>query len=135
MGRAEVILVDTHVVAWLAFDPARLSAKAKAAIREARAQGEGVAISDITLVELALLATRNRIRLTSSLETFLAEVEARFVVLPITASACTRAMALGRRFPKDPADRIIAGTAMAEGRTLITADRAIIRSQALRTIW
>jgi len=135
MGRAEVILIDTHVVAWLAFDPAKLSARATAAIRDARAQGEGVAISDITLLELALMATRDRIRLTISLEAFLADIEARFVVLPMTARACARATALAVRFPKDPADRMIAGTALAEGRTLITADRAILRSRALRTIW
>lgn len=130
-----MILIDTHVVAWLAFDPAKISAAAMAAISEARTQGEGVAISDITLMELALLATRNRIQLTISLEAFLAEVEARFVVLPITARASARAMALDRRFPKDPVDRIIAGTALAEGRSLITADRRIRRSHALRTLW
>ena len=38
-------------------------------------------------------------------------------------------------YPKDPADRIIAGTALVEGLALLTADQAIRGARALRTIW
>jgi PIN domain nuclease of toxin-antitoxin system len=130
-----VILVDTHVVVWLAFDESRLSAKARAAIDNARRNGDGLAISDITLLELATLASKGRIRLAISLESFLQEVEARFVVLPITGRACARAIALPPAYPKDPADRIIGATALVEGLPLLTADRQILRSKVLRTIW
>jgi len=51
-----VILVDTYVVVWLAFDQAQLSRNARAAINDARQKGEGLAISDITLLELATLS-------------------------------------------------------------------------------
>jgi PIN domain nuclease of toxin-antitoxin system len=34
-------------------------------------------------------------------------------------------MTLPRTFPMDPADRLIAGTAAAEGLALVTADKAI----------
>jgi len=130
-----VILVDTHVVAWLAFDQTQLSKKARAAIDEARQSGDGLAISDITLLELAVLASKGRIRLDISLESFLQEVEARFVVLPIRGRACVRALGLPAAYPKDPADRIIGATALVEGLSLLTADRAIRRSRALHTIW
>lgn len=130
-----MILVDTHVVAWLAFDPGRISKKARAAIDQARQNGDALAISDLTLLELATLAAKRRIRLDISLESFLQEVEARFVVLPITGRACVRAQGLPARYPKDPADRIIAATALVEGLSLLTADRGIRRSNALRTIW
>jgi PIN domain nuclease of toxin-antitoxin system len=135
VGQAEVILVDTHVVLWLAFEPARLSKKARAAIDRARQKGEGLAISDITLLELAILAGKGRVRLAIGLESFLREVEARFVVLPITGQACARTGALPPNYPKDPADRIIAATALVEGLPLLTADRAIHRSKAVHTIW
>ena len=79
-----MILVDTHVVVWLAFDPVRLSKNAKATIEEARRNGEGLAISGITLLELTALARKARFQLDTSLETFLQGVEDRFVVLPIT---------------------------------------------------
>jgi PIN domain nuclease of toxin-antitoxin system len=46
-----VILLDTHVVVWLAFDPSRLSRKATAAIDNSRKSGDGLAICDITLLD------------------------------------------------------------------------------------
>jgi PIN domain nuclease of toxin-antitoxin system len=135
MGRFEVILVDTHVVLWLAFDQSQLSNKARAAIDEARKSGDGLAISDITLFELATLSGRGRIRLDMSLESFLGEVETRFVVLPINSRVCVQAFGLPAAYPKDPADRIIGATALAQGLSLLTADREIRRSRAIPTIW
>jgi PIN domain nuclease of toxin-antitoxin system len=130
-----VILVDTHVVVWLAFDQARLSRNARAAIDDARESGDGLAISDITLLELMTLSGKGRLLLKISLESFLHEVEARFVVLPISGRACVKALALPTTYPRDPADRIIGATALVEGLSLLTADREIRRSRALHTIW
>ena len=130
-----MILVDTHVVVWLAFDQRQLSKNARAAINEARQNGEGLAISDITLLELTTLTSKGRIRLEISLESFLREIEERFIVLPISGRACVRALGLPATYPKDPADRIIGATALVEGLSLLTADREIRRSRALHTIW
>jgi PIN domain nuclease of toxin-antitoxin system len=135
MGQSQVILLDTHVVLWLTTDPAKISRKARSAIEDARKNGDGLAISDITLLELATLASKGRIRLGISLESFLQEVEARFVVLPIGGRACARAMGLPAAYPKDPADRIIGATALVEGLSLVSADREIHRSKVVRTIW
>ena len=130
-----MILVDTHVLAWLAFEPDRVSRKARAAIDDARRDRDGMAISDITLWELAMLFGRGRVRLEVSLESFLREVETKFVVLPITARTAVGILALPSNYPKDPADRVIGATALVEGLPLITGDREIRRSGALRTIW
>jgi PIN domain nuclease of toxin-antitoxin system len=130
-----MILVDTHVVVWLAFAREKISKKARMAIDRARANAEGVAISDITLLELAALASKDRIRLNISLESFLQEVESRFVVLPMTGRVCARATTLPATYPKDPADRVIGATALVEGVTLLTADREIRRSKIVGTIW
>lgn len=130
-----MILVDTHVVVWLAFDHDRLSKKARAAIDDARRNGDGLAICDITLLELATLFRKGRIRVDISIESFLEEVEARFVVLPISGRACVRALGLPAAYPKDPADRMIGATALVEGLSLLTADREIRQAQAVRTIW
>lgn len=130
-----MILVDTHVVLWLAFDPQRISRRARSAIAEARKSADALAISDISLLELSTLARKGRIRIGIGMESFLQEVESRFVVLPISGRACARAMGLPATYPRDPADRIIGATALVEGLTLLTADREIRRSKAVQTIW
>jgi len=130
-----LILVDTHVVIWLAFEEARLSKKARAAILEARLNGEGLAISDISLFELARAFARERSHLDISVESALTEVERRFIVLPINSRISLRALGLPPTYPKDPADRIIGATALVEGIPLITADRKIRKYSALTTIW
>ena len=130
-----MILVDTHVVIWLAMEPARISKRARAAIEETRQEAQGLAISDITLIEIAMLESKGRIKLSASLETFLTEVETLFVVLPITARVCAQAMTLPNTYPKDPADRIIGATGLVQGVPVVTADADIQRSKALPTIW
>lgn len=130
-----MILVDTHVVLWLAFDPHEISRKAKQAIEGARENGDGLAISDITLLELATLVSQGRIRLDISVESFLQEVESRFVVLPMNSRVCARAITLPGTYPQDPADRIIGATALIEGLPLLTADREIRRAGVFQTIW
>jgi len=47
----------------------------------------------------------------------------------------SNSLAAAAAYPKDPADRIIGATALVEGLSLLTADREIRRSNALRTIW
>jgi PIN domain nuclease of toxin-antitoxin system len=135
MGRSLLIILDTHVVVWLASEDVRLSKKAKVAIDEARRGDGGLAISDFTLYELSTLFRKKRVGLAISLEAFLSEVEKRFVVLPITARICVSALALPIAYPKDPGDRIIGATALVEGLTLLTADAQIRNSRAVPTLW
>ena len=130
-----MILLDTHVVIWLALEPGRISKRARAAIQETRQRGEGLAVSDITLLEIATIENKGRIKLNASLEAFLAEIEARFIVLPITGRICVSALALPAAYSRDPADRVIGATALVEGLPLITADDGIRRSKTLKTIW
>jgi len=130
-----VILVDTHIVIWLAFDQKQLSRRARAAIDGARKSADALAISDISLLELATLVRKGRIRLDISLESFLQEVESRFVVLPMTGRVCARATELPASYPEDPADRVIGATALVEGLALLTADLQIRKSKAIQTVW
>ena len=135
MGRSLLILLDTHVVVWLAGEEHRLSSKAKAAVEEARRTEQGLGISDFTLYELSTLFRKKQFILTISPESFLSEVENRFVVLPITSHICIGANSLPAGYPKDPGDRIIGATALVEGLTLVTADAQIRKSRAIPTIW
>lgn len=123
------------MVVWLAFEETRISRKAQTAIEEARQAVRGLAISDFSFYELSMLFRKKQFNLTITPESFLSEVEGRFVVLPITARICTRALSFPADYPKDPADRIIGATALIEGLTLITADTQIRNSHAVPTLW
>jgi PIN domain nuclease of toxin-antitoxin system len=135
MGRSLLLLIDTHVVIWLAGAEHLLSRKARAAIDEARQSEQGLGISDFTIYELSTLFRKKQFSLAVSPESFLSEIERRFVVLPITGRICVGALSLPASYPKDPADRIIGATALIEGLTLVTADAQIRNSRAVPTIW
>jgi len=78
-----VILLDTHVLIWLASDPSKLSKKAADAIRSSIKQG-GIAISAITLWELAWLATHGRLSFGGTVEDFVEKISSRPAIRPIT---------------------------------------------------
>ncbi len=128
-----MIVVDTCVVIWIAGEPHLLSTAAARALTEAR-KNNGVAISDVTLYELAWLVQNNRIHMAISLEAFLAQVEARFIVLPVTAAIARLATKFAAPYPSDPMDRLIGATALDHGVPLVTRDKAIRKSKAVPVI-
>ena len=130
-----MILLDTHVLVWLALDPDQISRKAKAAIDEARQNGSGLAITDMTLLEVAQLAHRGRIAFPAGLQAFLSDVEQRFVAFPITADISVQAFSFPASYPNDPADRVIGATALIQGIPLVTADAQIRKSRVVPTLW
>lgn len=131
-----MILLDTHVVFWLATRPERLSRGAHKAIAAAE-RSSGAAISSISLWELAVLIDGGRLRVDGSIERFLLRLSARpgLAVLEITAEIAALSTHFPADFPRDPADRIIAATARAHGLPLVTKDQALQDSPLLQTIW
>jgi PIN domain nuclease of toxin-antitoxin system len=134
MGATEVILLDTHVLLWLSREPERLSRRATQAIRRARTSG-GLALSCISLFEIAQLAARGRITLKSRLDAVLAEIEGQCVIQPLTRQLAAAATQLPQDFPADPMDRIIGATAMVGGLKLVTADERIRAAKVIETVW
>jgi PIN domain nuclease of toxin-antitoxin system len=129
-----VILLDTHVLFWMANDSKRLSKRAHEAIRNAR-QDSGIAVATISLWEIAWLAQHKRIVVVGSVESFVRETVARVILRPVTPEIAALAVSLPDEFPKDPADRLITTTAMVENMPLVTADARIRRSKVVETVW
>lgn len=129
-----MILLDTHALVWAVAAPNRLSRTAEAAIRRARAK-DGVAISAITLWELANLVARGRIQAYGTVEASLRLLSEGVTVRPLTAEIAALTTQFPDDYPWDPADRIIGATARAEGLVLVTRDERIRGSPLLKTLW
>ena len=129
-----MIVLDTHVVLWLAYEPELLSQAASEAIRQARRE-DGLAVPDKCLWELAMLVSRGQVKVRTSLRDFLQEVERNCSVLPITSAIAERAVLFSDRYPSDPTDRLIGATAVAHGLKLVTKDRKIRASGEVDCVW
>src|SRR5262249_2079819 len=116
-----MILLDTHAWLWLCLEPRRLSAAAVAAVRRAM-NGGGLAIASITRWEVAMMLARGRVIPQGTPEAWLGALIDRsgVSVKEITPAVATLATHLPDDFPGDPADRLIAATARAEGIRLVT---------------
>jgi PIN domain nuclease of toxin-antitoxin system len=130
-----VIALDTHAALWMLAKPEKLSRRARRAIEQARTGHEGLAISAVTLYELAQGVSRNRMQVHAELDEVLGQIEELVTVMPLTSAIAARAAKLPDSFPRDPFDRIIAATAIVRGVLLVTADVPIRRSGVLATIW
>jgi len=118
----------------MAIEPDRLSTKARHAISQARASS-GLAAATITLLELARAAERRRVLIPGSVEQFVRDSVAYVVLKPMTPEITALAVRLPASYPKDPADRVIAATAIIEGIPLLTSDERIRNSGVVQTIW
>jgi PIN domain nuclease of toxin-antitoxin system len=136
MGGAALILLDTHVLVWLAVDPGRLSPRAASAIRRARSS-DGLAIADITIWELANLYARGALRARGTVRSEVREIieGSAVIVKPVTTEIAAIAAEFPRDYPSDPADRLIGATALADGLSLITRDQRMHEYSPLKTVW
>lgn len=122
-----MILLDTHILVWLLIAPERLSTKARKAILSARKSGP-LALSAISLWEIAWLAANKRIGIDVSVESFVKKCASYVQVLPISKEIAVRSVQFPNSYPKDPQDRIIGATAIVEEIRLLTHDTRIAAS-------
>ncbi len=129
-------VADTHTALWHLFDDARLSVAAEALITKAAESRNNIAVSTITLAEIAYLVEKNRLPLDAYVELTkaLADPEHVFVEAAFTASIVESMRHVLRADVPDMPDRIIAATAIHFDVPVISRDRHI-RALTIRTIW
>ncbi len=131
-----MILLDPHAFLWLCLEPKRLSRLATAAIRQATNTG-GLVIASISLWEIAMLVSLGRLLPHGTPENWLSELieTSGVTVKEITPAIAVLSTQFPRDFPGDPADRMIAATARADGISLVTRNQGIRASKLVKTVW
>jgi PIN domain nuclease of toxin-antitoxin system len=136
LGDVEVIVLDTHTLLWWVNDPTTLSRPAQKVI-DAAVKSQSVHVSCISSWEIAMLVERGRLRLALDVRDWICRCE----LLPfLTFVSVSNAIAIESvRLPDfphaDPADRIIAATALSLGAVLVTKDDKLRTYPHLKTIW
>lgn len=117
-----MLLLDTHLILWAAFEPARLSVKAS---RQLRSRELPLAFSHASLWEVAIKTSLARpgFAVDSRLlhATLLSE---GFIELPIAAAHISRVAELPW-IHRDPFDRMLVAQALQDKLTLLTADATL----------
>jgi PIN domain nuclease of toxin-antitoxin system len=131
-----MIVVDTHALIWDALTPDRLSATAQRALSDANA-GDGLLICDISLWEIAMFIQKGRVQVDVDCQSFINLIlqANKTRVQPITPLIAALSVQLPAGINKDPADRLIVATALAENTPLLTADYNLHNTDVIATIW
>lgn len=136
MDGEPVIVLDTHALIWWADAGSKLSRKARRAVRAAVRRRELIA-SAISVFEIVTLDRRGRLSFRLPAQEWLTNLRKlpELTIHPVTDEIAERAGSLGDVFPGDPADRLIAATALVLGTPLITQDTKLLAVPDLVTVW
>jgi PIN domain nuclease of toxin-antitoxin system len=131
-----VIVLDTHALVWWVSGAGELSKPAARAIRKAAALNE-VRVSSISVFEIATAVRRGRLDLGMPLRQWFTDLGSlpELSLQPVTDDIALAAAGFDRGVPGDPADRIIAATALSLAAVLVTKDDRLRRIPQLNTLW
>jgi PIN domain nuclease of toxin-antitoxin system len=126
------VLLDTATWINAVKEPETLPARALNILRD---QTNAFFLSDISLLEASMLSRKGKVDFGMTFSEWLAKaLAASLQVVPISPAVAAAENGLSQGFHGDPADRIIAGTAIAHELTLLTPDGRIAFHRVCRTI-
>lgn len=124
-------LLDTHVVLWVAENSSLLSDKARKAVLNVNAKKY---VSIASAWEVAIKLGTKKLDIHGGLPEFFKMIDNNgFSTLPVEREYLSCLSALPD-YHKDPFDRLLLATAIAEGMTLVTSDENI-RKYGIRCLW
>lgn len=125
-GMPPVILLDTNAIIFDALQPDRLSRAARKKVDQGQKE-RSLACSDISLWEIAMLISKDRLDPgVPALEFINLALASRSIeVLPIEPEIADLSVSFNKDLGLDPADRLIAATAVHHRASLLTTDQAL----------
>lgn len=128
-----MIILDTHAFIWWADESPRLSARARRALEEEDVLG----VCAISCWEIAMLVEKERLRLDREVLEFLRQALAlpRVELVALTPEISVVAARIRSDVLADPADRMIAASAIQADAAVITKDTRLRSAPGLKTIW
>lgn len=119
------VVLDTHALVWLLAGDDNLGAGARR-LADAAAREDGLLVSAISFWEVAMLSQRGRLSLTVPPSVWRRQaLQLGVRESPVTGEIGVAAAKL-EGFHPDPADRMIAATALFHGAVLVTADSMVL---------
>lgn len=127
------LLLDTHAWLWLIVSPGHLSAVAARAIAAART----ITIASISPYEIALKHSTGKLHLDLEIDAWMAMAMSYpgIRIAELTPAIAIRAAALRSTVGRDPADGIIAATALETGVQLVTKDGRLRSALPGTALW
>ncbi|HET9320180.1 MAG TPA: type II toxin-antitoxin system VapC family toxin [Bryobacteraceae bacterium] len=128
------LLLDTHIVVRWLTDAKKLSREQVRVLEAAVRRTEPVALSAVSLLEIAVLSSQGKLRLKMTIDEFFGHLQTGpvFQILPLTFEVAAEVASLGSL--RDPADRAIVATARIERLRLVTSDQRIIESKLVPVV-
>jgi PIN domain nuclease of toxin-antitoxin system len=132
-GGSAVILLDTHVLVWMASSPDQLSQAAREALHQFKGS---LLISAVSAWEIALLHKRGRLLLPVAPEVFVQRAVTRHGLneLPVTTGVAMAAVALPD-IHNDPFDRILIAETLERKCRIVTKDGVIPTYPGVPVVW
>jgi len=128
-----MILLDTHVLVWLASDSKRLSAAARQAIQT---HPKSLHVSIVSAWEISLLVKRGRLNLPLPPDDYFTRAVAHhgLIEMPLTRRVAQQSVELPD-IHNDPFDRILITECQTRGLSLVSCDSTLSRYPNLQVVW
>ncbi len=132
-----MIVLDTHAWVWFIDDPERLSSASREAVAGARQSGEGLHVSCISTWEVHMLVAKGRLSMGVAPDIWVSRCEKLSFLnfQPVNNDIARLSVTACADMHGDPADRLIAATALYLGAPVVTRDAKIRNSGIVPCIW
>jgi PIN domain nuclease of toxin-antitoxin system len=131
-----MIVMDTCAVLWDALEPKQLTKKAIKAIDNADNRN-ALLIADISIWEISMLIKKGRVQIDTTAANFIhLFLQSRNIsIISISPEIAELSVNFEADINKDPADRIIAATSIIQNARLVTADKNLLATDRVDTLW